>query len=174
MQKWKTLTYASAFHAKGEFDVSVPVGINWRPREKPIGNHSLTLISHTGIPTNQHRPLYVAIRANRKAVIRTLVDNGSSNNIIPISLLDSIGISRTIICTERALMIHGVGNVIQAAVGSVMIRITCAGLDDMHEFKVIKAAPSYHILLGRPWIHRYRGVGFSYHLCCVINTQWTV
>ena len=39
----------------------------------------------------------------------------------------------------------------------------------MNDFQVVKEPPSYHILLGRPWIHGHRCVPSTWHQCVKAN-----
>lgn len=73
--------------------------------------------------------------------MRSLVDNGSSINIVPFGMLEVMGISLSRIRQDGGVIIYGVGNVTQSAVGSLLSWLTCGDLDDVHEKKVFKATP---------------------------------
>lgn len=87
------------------------------------------------------RPLYLSVKAGEVDVRRTLVDNGSSINIVPFGMLKVMGISPSRIRQDGGVIIYGVGNVTQSAVGSLLSWLTCGDPDDVHEFKVLKATP---------------------------------
>lgn len=52
-----------------------------------------------------------------------------------------MGISPSRIRQDGGVIIYGVGNVTQSAVGSLLSWLTCGDLDDVHESKVLKATP---------------------------------
>lgn len=50
-------------------------------------------------------------------------------------------------------------------VGSISLDLTMGSILVVHRFHVIDSQTSYHLLLGRPWIHRYKAIPSTYHQC---------
>lgn len=86
-------------------------------------------------------------------------------NVLPLNMLEVIGIPQSRIQRHFATVIHGVGKMIQQTLGTVQLRIQVGVLDDIHVFDVLDSIPSYHLLLGRPWLHKYEAIPSSFHQC---------
>ncbi|KAL4275338.1 hypothetical protein AHAS_Ahas20G0097200 [Arachis hypogaea] len=89
-----------------------------------------------------NKPLYVEAMVEGIKVRRALVDAGSGVNIIPTHIFLEMGGSAD------------------------QIRPTQTN----NKFHVVDGSSSYHILLGRPWIHLHRCDPSSWHQC--IKSSW--
>jgi len=66
---------------------------------------------------------------------------------------------------QNPIFIHGVGNMTQKSIGYIKLEVAVGGLRGTHRFEVVDFRPSYHMWLGRPWIHTNKVVPSSYHQC---------
>ncbi|XP_070019324.1 uncharacterized protein [Nicotiana sylvestris] len=105
--------------------------------------------------TKHNRALYLTVKCEDSVVSRVLADNGSSENICPMSTLQKLKIG-----TER---IH---------LNSVCVRGFDRGgpVEFTMEFQVLDVAVFYNILLGRPWIHAAKAVPSSLHQ--MVKFEW--
>ena len=110
------------------------------------------------------RPLYVSSMINEVHVRRALVDNGLSLNLIPLSSLVAAGISRRKI--QGLLMeIIGVGRGCEHTIGHIQLVLKVEPLMGLTRFHVLDSSVSYHVLLGRPWLHKHKLISSTYHQC---------
>ena len=49
--------------------------------------------------------------------------------------------------------------------GYVQLALKVGLIVDLTRFHVINAKVSYHVLLGRPWLHKHRLIPSTYHQC---------
>jgi len=47
----------------------------------------------------------------------------------------------------------------------VKLRLKLGLIASLGQFHVVKMIVSYHILLGRPWLHKHRLIPSTYHQC---------
>ncbi|XP_012847343.1 PREDICTED: uncharacterized protein LOC105967287 [Erythranthe guttata] len=95
---------------------------------------------------------------------RPLVDGGSAVNILPKSTMRQLGIATEDLSRSR-LTIQGFNQEGQRAIGMVRLDLTIEELAASTLFHVIDARTSYHLLLGRPWIHENGIVPSTLHQC---------
>ncbi|KAL4330640.1 hypothetical protein AHAS_Ahas13G0420300 [Arachis hypogaea] len=102
-------------------------------------------------------------------VRRALVDAGSGVNIIPTHIfLEMGGSTDQIRPTQVGLnAFNGVGVKSRGYVNAVL---EVGPIKTNNKFHVVDGSSSYHILLGRPWIHLHRCVPSSWHQC--IKSSW--
>ncbi|KAL4327943.1 uncharacterized protein [Arachis hypogaea] len=102
-------------------------------------------------------------------VRRALVDAGSGINIIPTHIfLEMGGSADQIRPTQVGLnAFNGVGVKSRGCVNAVL---EVGPIKTNNKFHVVDGSSSYHILLGRPWIHLHRCVPSSWHQC--IKSSW--
>lgn len=144
-------------------------GVN--PVEKRIGRNSrfednaLVFYENTrrDVPIQHNQPLYVTARVRDTEMRRVLIDAGSSLNIISLDILDDIGIPREKI-QKQPFEVSSFNGSRTYTVGSLSLDLTVGPIRVAHRFHVIDTHTSYHLLLGRPWIHKY-SVPSTYHQC---------
>ncbi|XP_070004225.1 uncharacterized protein [Nicotiana sylvestris] len=112
--------------------------------------------------TKHNRALYLTVKYEDSVVTRVLVDNGSSANICPLSILkklkvDDDRIHKNNICVRG---FDGGGN---DPVGDIILELTIGPVEFTMEFQVLDVAVSYNLLLGRPWIHAAKAVPSTLH-----------
>ena len=111
---------------------------------------------------NHKRPLYLAVSINQILIKRALVDIGASVNLIPLSTLQATGISERKI--QRFLMeVTGFGGRGEYTAGHIWLWLKVSPIASLAQFHVVKTKVSYHVLLGRPWLHKHRLVPSTYH-----------
>ena len=114
-----------------------------------------------GYPDHR-RSLYLAASINQIPIKRALVDTGASVNLIPLSTLQLAEIS------ERKIQgcpmdVIGFGEGSEYTVGHIQLWLKVGPIASLAWFHVVKIEVSYHVLLGRPWLHKHRLVPSTYH-----------
>ena len=114
--------------------------------------------------SDHRRPFYLAISINQIPIKRALVDMGTSVNLIPLSTLQAAGILERKI--QGCLMeVTGFGGRGKYTIGHIQLWLKVGLIASLARFHVVKMEVSYHVLLGRPWLHMHRLVPSSYHQC---------
>ncbi|KAI5342997.1 hypothetical protein L3X38_010873 [Prunus dulcis] len=111
-----------------------------------------------------NRPLFVSGYVREQKLSRMLVDGGSTVNIMPKFTMIKLGITIDELSRSR-LMIQGFNQGGQRAMGMIRIELVIGDLKSNTLFHVIDAKTSYHLLLGRPWVHENRLVPSTLHQC---------
>ena len=116
-----------------------------------------------GYPDHR-RPLYLAASINQIPIKRALVDTSASVNLIPLSTLQAPGISERKIqgCPMEVPRFGGRG---KYTAGHIQLWLKVGPIASPAWFHVVKTEVSYHMLLGRPWLHKHRLVPSTYHQC---------
>jgi hypothetical protein len=94
----------------------------------------------------------VIAKVGKIRVQRVLVCNGSAVNLVTAQTIDYLRIERDNVRLST-LLIHGKNESTQASLGTITFPIKVGSLLAETTFHVIDATPSYHMLLGRPWLH---------------------
>ena len=116
-----------------------------------------------GYPDHR-RPLYLAASINQIPIKRALVDTGASVNLIPLNTLQALGISERKI-QGCPMEVTGFGERDEYTAGHVQLWLKVGPIASLARFHVVKIEVSYHVLLGRPWLHKHRLVPSTYHQC---------
>ena len=93
-----------------------------------------------------------------------MVDSGSSINIMPLRVLESLALNVKGLTNER-IMIHGFDQHGLKAMGAITLDLNIGGLKAPTKLFIIDANTSYKILLGRPWLHENGVVPSTLHQC---------
>ena len=113
---------------------------------------------------DHRRPLFLAASINQIPIKRALVDTGASVNLIPLSTLQAAGISEKKI--QGCLMeVTGFGGRGEYTTGHIQLWLKVGPIAALARFHVVRTEVSYHVLLGRPWLHKHRLVPSTYHQC---------
>ena len=103
---------------------------------------------------DHRRPLYLAASINQIPIKRALVDMGASVNLIPLSTLQATGISEKKI--QGCLMeVTGFGGRGEYSVGHIQLWLKVGPIAFLACFHMVRTEVSYHVLLGRPWLHKH-------------------
>lgn len=104
------------------------------------------------LPNHKNRPFYV----REIGLKRGMLDQGSSLNIISLSVLEELDVSRDSL-QRQPIEVSGFGGNFTQTFGFVNLDSTIG---------LIKAArTAYHLLVGLPWIHPNKLVSSTYHQC---------
>ena len=111
---------------------------------------------------DHRRPLYLMATINDVQIKRALVDIGASLNLIVLSTLEAMGmIGRRIL--GAPMEITGFGGAVESTKGYVQLALRVGPIVALTRFHVINLEVAYHILLGRPWLHKHRLIPSTYH-----------
>ena len=109
-------------------------------------------------------PLYLLATINEVQVRRALVDTGSCINLILLSTIQAAEVSQKKI--QGALMeIKGFGGVGEHTKGYIQLVLKVGPIVALTWFHVVDFVVPYHILLGRPWLHKHQFIPSTYHQC---------
>lgn len=81
---------------------------------------------------------------------RILLDCGFIVNLMPIHTMRQISISIDELARNK---IQGFNQGGQRVIGMIQLKLTIRDLESTMLFHVIDCKTSYHLLLGRPWLH---------------------
>ena len=113
---------------------------------------------------DHRRPLYLAASINQIPIKRALVDTGASVNLIPLNTLQAAGISERKI-QGCPMEVTGFGGRGEYTAGHIQLWLKVGPIASLARFHVVRTEVSYHVLLGRPWLHKHRLVPSTYHQC---------
>ncbi|KAF7842063.1 reverse transcriptase [Senna tora] len=136
-------------------------------RKTVKAHHSAIIFKDTECKTkhaNHNRPLYVEAEVAGLKVWRAMVDGGSSVNIIPYLVLKKTNYPEHLM--EKSVTSLGSFNgSFVKTMGAVTLNLKVGPFVTANKLYVIDSHPSYHILLGRPWIHSHDAVPSTLHQC---------
>jgi hypothetical protein len=113
---------------------------------------------------DHRRPLYLSATINEVQVRHVLVDTDSCINLIPLSTIQAAEISQKKI--QRAPMeIKGFGGIGEYTKEHIQLVLKVGPIVALTRFHVVDSVVPYHILLGRPWLHKNQLVSSTYHQC---------
>uniref|UniRef100_A0A2N9HYM4 Integrase catalytic domain-containing protein n=1 Tax=Fagus sylvatica TaxID=28930 RepID=A0A2N9HYM4_FAGSY len=101
---------------------------------------------------------------NEVQVRRALVDTGSCINLIPLSTIQAAEISQKKI-QGAPMEIKGFGGVGEYTKGHIQLVLKVGPIVALTRFHVVDSVVPYHILLGRPWLHKHQLIPSTYHQC---------
>ena len=104
-----------------------------------------------------NRPLFVSGDLAGERIGRILLDPGSAVNILPLKTLERVGFTPSQL-KDTSLTIHGFNSGGQGSLGTILLDQDIQGFLTQVNCHVIDAPTSYNLLLGRPWLHRYKVV----------------
>ena len=113
---------------------------------------------------DHRRPLYLAVSINRIPIKRALVDTDASKNLISLGTLQIARILERKIqgCPMEVIGFGGRG---EYTAGHIQLWLRVGLMASLFCFYVVKMEVSYHILLGRSWLHKHQLVPSTYHQC---------
>uniref|UniRef100_A0A2N9ER61 RNA-directed DNA polymerase n=1 Tax=Fagus sylvatica TaxID=28930 RepID=A0A2N9ER61_FAGSY len=113
---------------------------------------------------DHRRPFYLSTTINEVQVRRALVDTGSHINLIPLSTIQAAEISKKKI-QGAPMEIKGFGGVGEYTKGHIQLVLKVGPIVTLTRFHVVDSVVPYHILLGRPWLHKHQLIPSTYHQC---------
>ena len=110
------------------------------------------------------RPLYLIASINQIPIKRAFVDTGASVNLIPLSTLQAAQISKRKIqgCPMEVIGFRGWD---EYTASHIQLWLKVGPIASLARFNLVKTEVSYHVLLGRPWLHKHRLVPSTYRQC---------
>jgi hypothetical protein len=113
---------------------------------------------------DHRRPLYLSAVVKDVQVRRALVNTGSCLNLIPLSTLQAANVSQQKI-QGSPMEVTGFGGVTEYTMGHVQLVLRVGPIVALTRFHVVNAEAPYHVLIGRPWLHKHKLVSSTYHQC---------
>ena len=111
---------------------------------------------------DHYRPLYLMATINGVQIKRALVDTGASLNLIALSNMEAVELaSRKIL--GAPIEITEFEELTESTEGYVQLALRVGPIVALTRFHVINSELSYHMLLGRPWLHKHRLIPSTYH-----------
>ena len=109
-------------------------------------------------------------KVNELGVRRALVDNGASVNLMPKSIFETLlhGQERLI---PHEVTLSGFASNKSKTLGHIMVDLKVGPLRSPTRFHILEEETSYHLLLGRPWIHAHNCIPSSLHQCLKANIK---
>ncbi|CAE6199346.1 unnamed protein product [Arabidopsis arenosa] len=102
-------------------------------------------------------------------VTRCLIDTGSSVDLIFLSTLQRMGISKADIIGPPAPLVAFTSDT-SMSLGNIKLPILVAGVLKIVEFIVFDRPAAYNIILGTPWIYQMKAIPSTYHQCMKFPT----
>ena len=93
-----------------------------------------------------------------------MVDTESYINLVPLSTLQAIEISQKKI-QEAPMEVKGFRGAAEYTKGHIQLVLKVGPIIALTRFHVIDSVVSYHVLLGRPWLHKHQLISSTYHQC---------
>ncbi|XP_065623457.1 uncharacterized protein LOC136064917 [Quercus suber] len=113
---------------------------------------------------DHRRPLYLMATINGVQIRRALVDTGASLNLIALSTLEAVGLAEKRIL-GAPMEITGFGGSAESTEGYIQLALRVGPIVALTRFHVINSEVSYHVQLGRPWLHKHCLIPSTYHQC---------
>ena len=111
---------------------------------------------------DHRRPLYLIDTINGVQVRRALVDIGALLNLITLSTLEVMGLTGRRILVAP-MEITGFGGSAESTEGYVQLALRVGPRVALTKFHLINSEVSYHVLLGRLWLHKHCLIPSTYH-----------
>ncbi|KAG7557031.1 Reverse transcriptase domain [Arabidopsis suecica] len=102
-------------------------------------------------------------------VTRCLIDTGSSVDLIFLSTLQRMGISKADIIGPPAPLVAFTSDT-SMSLGNIKLPALAAGVPKIVEFIVFDRPAAYNIILGTPWIYQMKAIPSTYHQCVKFPT----
>ncbi|KAG7556949.1 Ubiquitin-conjugating enzyme/RWD-like [Arabidopsis suecica] len=102
-------------------------------------------------------------------VTRCLIDTGSSVDLIFLSTLQRMGISKADIIGPPAPLVAFTSDT-SMSLGNIKLPVLTAGVPKIVEFIVFDRPAAYNIILGTPWIYQMKAIPSTYHQCAKFPT----
>ncbi|KAK9682792.1 hypothetical protein RND81_10G096600 [Saponaria officinalis] len=129
----------------------------WLPKAVTFSDSDLPVFG-----SDHNLALYVNVECRKKNLPVTLIDNRSAVNVLPLSTAYLLGLKDEDFtpCNEGVRAFDGTRRNIK---GTISLRIKTGPVERKTDFQVIDVAPSYNMLLGRPWIHAVQAITSTLH-----------
>ncbi|KAG7578877.1 Retrotransposon gag domain [Arabidopsis thaliana x Arabidopsis arenosa] len=102
-------------------------------------------------------------------VTRCLINTGSSVDLIFLSILQRMGISKADIIGPPAPLVAFTSDT-SMSLGNIKLPVLAVGVPKIVEFIVFDRPAAYNIILGTPWIYQMKAIPSTYHQCVKFPT----
>lgn len=107
-------------------------------------------------------PLFITVKAMKKAILMVLIDNGSALNVCPLRVASCLGIEmRDLVPSDQ--IVKAYDNTRREVLGTTTLDVDFGPITVPTSFQVIDVPTSFNLLLGRPWIHHHKAIPSSLH-----------
>ncbi|KAL2333993.1 hypothetical protein Fmac_015206 [Flemingia macrophylla] len=111
---------------------------------------------------NHNKSLHIFVKCTEYFIVKVLVDNRSSLNVMPMRTLKQVILGKIQICPSN-MIVQAFNGSKREVVGKVTLPIQVGATIFNVEFQVMDITLAYIYLLGRPWIHDAKAVPSTLH-----------
>ncbi|OVA02093.1 hypothetical protein BVC80_1261g7 [Macleaya cordata] len=141
----------------------VAVTYSGRNRRQPAS--VITFSNADMAPDVDHlRPLYLPAKIQGMMLKRAFIDTGASLNLVPLNIIKALRVPAKHVI-RMPTTVYGFGGYTQDTMGQVNLDVKVRPIHASTTFHIIDADTSYHVLLGRPWLHKHKVIPSTYHQC---------
>ncbi|XP_074377851.1 uncharacterized protein LOC141719378 [Apium graveolens] len=127
-----------------------------------------------GLKFTQDDPLVITSIIGNCPIMRVLVDNGASVDILFLDTFIRMGYNNSQLTPSNA-PIYGFNHVECKVEGAIQLSVTIMEetkeATQMLNFQVVKATSTYNAIMGRTWIHAFKVVPSIYHMVLKFPTR---
>ncbi|OVA03740.1 hypothetical protein BVC80_1199g22 [Macleaya cordata] len=113
------------------------------------------------------RPLYLPAKIQGMLLKRAFIDTGASLNLVPLNIIETLRVPAKHVI-RMPTTVYGFGGHTQDTMGQVNLDVKIGPIHASTTFHIIDADTSYHVLLGRPWLHKHKVIPSTYHQCAKV------
>ncbi|XP_062075032.1 uncharacterized protein LOC133779045 [Humulus lupulus] len=139
----------------------------------PAQTISFSTTESTKLLNPHHDALVIALYIANCLTKHILIDDGSSANILFLSVLREMGIDESKIIKKTTILI-GFSGEQKNTLGEIELPVYAKGVNLCTRFLVVDSPSTYNVILGRPWIHEMEAVPSTYHQVLRFPTKWGV
>ncbi|KAH6772287.1 hypothetical protein C2S51_010691 [Perilla frutescens var. frutescens] len=145
---------------------------------KPDTEMELISLSFTNSEASElshpyHDALVISVLISNYMIKRTLIDGGSSTNVIFLSTLKGMQVPEAHI-VKKLMTLIGFSSEHKTTIGEITLPVYTEGVNLHTKFQIIDAPSTYNVILGRPWIHELKAVLSTYHQVIRFPTPWGI
>ncbi|VVB04402.1 unnamed protein product [Arabis nemorensis] len=104
---------------------------------------------------------------------RTLIDNGSSTNILFMEAFKGLGLKEEEL-TRKSTSLIGFSGEVKQTVGEVTLPVYTGGVNRQTKFLIVDCASAYNAIMGCPWILEMGAVPSTLHQVIKFPTPWGI
>ena len=108
------------------------------------------------------KALHITIKVKDCTLPKVLIDNGSSLNVIPLSILMRLPVDRSYMKHTKTV-VRAFDGTRRKVTGEIEIEVQIGPCTFNIEFQIMDISSSYNCLLKRPWIHIVGAVPSTLH-----------
>ncbi|XP_033134308.1 uncharacterized protein LOC103849872 [Brassica rapa] len=146
-----------------------------QPKRLLLGTNeiSFTAKGQEKILAPHHVALVVSLTIANCLVKRILVDNGSSSNIIFLTVYQDLGLEENTL-TRKVTPLIGFNGEVKQTAREVVQPVYAEGINLSTKFLVVDCQSAYNMILGRSWIHDMGAVPSTLYQIVKFPTPWGI